>query len=56
MKIQFGAKGIKNAVYRGMMETSVQFVEEAQLLRTDLWKRFAQQFKEDADFEGGWRG
>ena len=42
--------------YNGFFDKTVKFIEEAQLLRTDLWKRFVQQFKEDADYEGGWRG
>lgn len=42
--------------YHGIIEESVQYIEEFQLLRTDLWKRFVQQFKEDADYEAGWRG
>ena len=25
-------------------------------MRTDLWKRFVQQFREDADYDAGWRG
>lgn len=43
-------------IWNGIIDESVRFVEETQLLRTDLWSRFVQQFKEDADFEGGWRG
>ncbi len=42
--------------FNGIIDRSVKFIEEFQLLRADLWKRFVQQFKEDADFEGGWRG
>jgi len=42
--------------YNGFFDKTVKFIEESQLLRTDLWKRFVQQFKEDADYEGGWRG
>lgn len=42
--------------YHGIIDKSVKFIEEMQLLRTDLWKRFVQQFKEDADYEAGWRG
>ena len=42
--------------YQGFMHKAFDFVEESQLFRTDLWKRFVQQFKEDADYEGGWRG
>lgn len=42
--------------YNGIIDKSINFIEEFQLLRTDLWCRFVQQFKEDADYEGGWRG
>ena len=42
--------------FNGIIDRSVKFIEEFQLLRVDLWKRFVQQFKEDADYEGGWRG
>ena len=43
--------------FNGILEESVKFIEEVQLLREDLWKRFVNQFKEeDADAEGGWRG
>ena len=44
------------AKYSGFFERTVKFIEKEQLLRTDLWIRFVQQFKEDADYEGGWRG
>lgn len=40
----------------GIVDDSVKFIEKVQLLRSDLWTRFVQQFKEDADFEAGWRG
>ena len=42
--------------FNGIIDRSVTFIEEFQLLRVDLWERFVQQFKEDADYEGGWRG
>lgn len=42
--------------FQGIMDESVKYIEEMQLLRTDLWKRFVQQFREDADYEAGWRG
>ena len=42
--------------YHGIIDKSVHYIEEMQLLRTDLWKRFVQQFKEDADYDAGWRG
>jgi len=44
------------ANYNGVIQNTFDFVEKNQLLDVDLWKRFAQQFKEDADYEGGWRG
>lgn len=46
----------KNVSYSGVIDDSIKFIEEFQLLRSDLWSRFVQQFKEDADFEGAWRG
>ena len=43
--------------FNGILDQSVKFIEEVQLLREDLWRRFVNQFKEeDADYEGGWRG
>lgn len=42
--------------YNGIIDKSVRFIEDFQLLRPDLWRRFVQQFREDADYEGGWRG
>lgn len=42
--------------YHGFMDQAFDYIEKFQLLNPDLWKRFVQQFKEDADFEGGWRG
>ena len=42
--------------FNGIIDQSVTFIEEVQLLREDLWRRFVNQFKEDADYEGGWRG
>lgn len=41
----------------GIVDESVKYIEKIQLLRTDLWKRFVQQYKEEADWEDlGWRG
>ena len=42
--------------FHGVINRSIQYIEEFQLLRIDLWKRFVQQFKEDADYDAGWRG
>lgn len=47
---------VKISKYNGIIDKSVHFIEDFQLFRTDLWCRFVQQFKEDADYEGGWRG
>ncbi len=44
------------AKYSGFMSNAFAFVENAQLLRTDLWDRFVQQFREEADTDNGWRG
>mgnify|MGYP003318018583 CR=1 FL=1 len=40
----------------GVIDKAMRFVTEEQLLQTDLWKRFVQQFREDADYDAGWRG
>ena len=44
------------AKYSEAFDQFVRFVEQEQLLRTDLWERFVRQFKMDADQDGGWRG
>lgn len=39
------------------MDKAFNFVENRQLLNVELWKRFVQQFIEDADsLTKGWRG
>lgn len=40
----------------GFIDKAIKYIEDFQLLRGDLWRRFVQQFREDADFDGGWRG
>lgn len=42
--------------YRGFVDRATRFVEEFQLLRPELWRRFVQQFREEADNDAGWRG
>lgn len=42
--------------FHGVIDQTIRYIEEIQLLKTDLWKRFVQQFKEDADYDAGWRG
>ena len=56
MRDNFWADEGKSCQFPGMFDGYVKYIEEFQLLRTDLWKRFVQQFKEDADYEAGWRG
>ena len=42
--------------YNGVIDEAMLFAEKSQLLKPELWKRFVLQFREDADFDGGWRG
>ena len=56
MQEVFSDKLIKNAKYIGFIDSAFSFVEEAQLIKPKLWARFVQQFREDADYDGGWRG
>jgi len=43
--------------YNGILDKTMGFVEDFQLLNEAVWKRFVFQFKqEDADHENGWRG
>lgn len=45
-----------NFKYTGIVENTFAFIEKVQLLRPELWKRFVQQFRENADYDAGWRG
>ena len=42
--------------YEGFMDQAYRFILHEQLMRADLWARFVRQFREDSDYEGGWRG
>ncbi len=42
--------------YNGFVDDAFRFVADKQLMRADLWARFVQQFRENADCDGGWRG
>lgn len=42
--------------YSGFVDDAFRFIEDSQLLSPELWRRFVQQFREDADYEAGWRG
>jgi len=56
MSEKFSSNFQGNTKYIGFVDDVFSFVEDSQLLRADLWSRFVQQFREDADYEGGWRG
>lgn len=43
-------------LYSGIVDKTIKFVEQFQLLNELLWKRFANQFSHDADYDAGWRG
>ncbi len=43
--------------YIGFMDKTFRYIEDFQLLKPELWRRFVQQFREDADGgDAGWRG
>ena len=42
--------------YNGYADAAIRMVADAQLLRPELWRRFVQQFRQDADFDAGWKG
>lgn len=42
--------------YRGVMDRAAQYIQEFQLLQPKLWERFVNQFGDDVDDDGGWRG
>lgn len=43
--------------YQGFVQDAFEFIEDFQLLNPTVWRRFVQQFREDADGrDAGWRG
>ena len=42
--------------FAGYVNKMINYIENYQLLDKNLWKRFVEQFKIDADADGGWRG
>lgn len=42
--------------YEGFMDQATKFIEDFQLVRPDLWKRFVQQFAGGVDDESRWKG
>ena len=47
---------LRNEKYTNIVDSAFDFVEKNQLLKSELWTRFVNQFREDADFDSGWRG
>ena len=45
-----------NYKYNGFIDKTMKFAEKKQLLKPELWRRFVQQFREDSDYDAGWRG
>ena len=56
MKKNFTDNLFTTTKYSGFIDDAFRFIEDAQLLSPELWRRFVQQFREDADYEAGWRG
>ncbi|MBQ4260195.1 MAG: glycoside hydrolase family 127 protein [Lachnospiraceae bacterium] len=54
MKPMFESLSVESK-YTGILDDAFRYIEDFQLLNPTLWRRFVQQFREDADFEGGWR-
>jgi len=42
--------------FMGYMDKAIRYIEDFQLVNPTLWRRFVQQFREDADYDAGWRG
>lgn len=46
----------KHSEFYSFVDKNIRYIEDFQLLDGDLWERFVNQFREDADFDAGWRG
>lgn len=42
--------------YTGFVDQAIRYIEDFQLLRPELWRRFVEQFRHDADNDAGWKG
>ena len=42
--------------YNGFIDDAIRYIEDFQLLDSEMWTRFVQQFREDSDADFGWRG
>ena len=56
MKEYFSVPTGLSSAYSGPLSDAFRFVSSAQLLRPDLWRRFADQFRSPSDTDEGWRG
>ncbi|MBE7043914.1 MAG: hypothetical protein E7397_00145 [Ruminococcaceae bacterium] len=56
MKELFDNNFDKKIKYEGFVDDAFKFAENSQLLSKELWRRFVEQFREDADYDAGWRG
>ena len=42
--------------FKGIVDESIRYIEEIQLLKPELWSKFVDQYRTEADSDGGWRG
>ena len=42
--------------FNGIVDESIRYIEEIQLLKPQLWSKFVKQYRTEADSDGGWRG
>lgn len=56
MKDTFVYEPNNNYTYKGFIDETFRFIEDFQLMRPDIWKRFVLQFRENADSDSGWKG
>lgn len=56
MKEVFNKTRLATVKYYGYIDEIFDFIQDFQLLRSELWRRFVEQFRHDADYDAGWRG
>lgn len=42
--------------FKGIIDESIRYIEKIQLLKPELWNRFVNQYRIEADSDCGWRG
>lgn len=42
--------------FTGVIDETIKFIEDIQMLNPELWFRFVQQFRLHTDTDNGWRG